>query len=140
MYAADRASQMLGMSLEAAVPGMARMRMPIRPEMMNGHGTCHGGLVFALADSTFAFACNGYGVVTVAAGADVTFLAPVHSGDVLVAEARERARRGRSGIYDVSVRRESDGEVVAEFRGRSRSLGPASPALATTDTSTSEDR
>lgn len=97
--------------------------MAVRSDMLNGHHICHGGFMFALADSTFAFACNGYGEVTVAAGADITFLTPVQLGEVLVAEGRERARRGRSGVYDVTVRRESDGEVVAEFRGRSRSVG-----------------
>jgi len=94
--------------------------MTVRPDMVNGYRVCHGGLVASLADSAFALACNSRGVQTVAAGFDVTFLEPAHEGDVLIATADERARRGRSGIYDVSVRREDT--VVAEFRGRSRSL------------------
>jgi acyl-CoA thioesterase len=91
--------------------------------MVNGWDVCHGGLIAALADSAFAVACNSYGTVTVAAGFDVTFLESAKLGDVLVATATERARRGRSGVYDVTVQR--DGIVVAEFRGRSRSLGRA---------------
>jgi acyl-CoA thioesterase len=86
--------------------------------MLNGHGTCHGGVVFALADSAFAFACNSRGVVTVASGCTIEFLAPVGEGDELVAEAQERSLEGRHGVYDVDVRRE-DGPLVATFRGRS---------------------
>ena len=97
--------------------------MRVTAAQVNGHGICHGGYLFLLADTAFAFACNTHGLPTVAAGADVTFLAPVREGDELVAEAVERALRGRSGLYDVTVRR--DGEVVVEFRGRSRSLPPA---------------
>ena len=100
----------------------AVVRMPIREDMVNGHDICHGGFVFTLADSTFALACNSRGSVTVASGADITFTAPSRLGDVLVAEARVRSAFGRSGITDVTVKRESDGQVVAEFRGRSRSL------------------
>jgi len=96
--------------------------MPIRADMVNGQGNCHGGLIAALADSAFAFACNSYGEVTVAAGFDITFVAAARLGEVLVATAVERARFGRSGIYDVTVHR-TDGTVIAEFRGRSRSLG-----------------
>jgi acyl-CoA thioesterase len=92
--------------------------MAVRTDMLNGHGTCHGGIVFALADSAFAFACNSHGVVTVAAGCSIEFLAPAHEGDELVAVAEERTRRGRHGVYDVDVRREG-GELVAAFRGRS---------------------
>jgi phenylacetic acid degradation protein PaaD len=92
----------------------------VTPQMLNGHSICHGGYVFLLADTAFACACNSEGPVTVAAGADVTFIAPAREGDVLVASAQERARYGRSGIYDVTVRRGDD--VVAEFRGRSRTL------------------
>jgi acyl-CoA thioesterase len=88
--------------------------------MVNGHGMCHGGLVAALADSAFALACNSHGTPTVAAGFDITFLVPARTGDVLVATATERALRGRSGVYDVTVRRGED--TVAEFRGRSRAL------------------
>jgi acyl-CoA thioesterase len=94
----------------------------VRDDMANGHGICHGGFVFTLADTAFAFACNTYDDVTVAAGADISFLEPVEVGAELAATAVEVARRGRSGLYDVTVRT-GDGSVVAEFRGRSRSLG-----------------
>ena len=118
MYARDRASQALGMVLEEVRPGYARLRMTVRADMLNGHGTCHGGLIFALADSAFAFACNSRDVVTVASGCTIEFLAPASEGDVLVAEAQERSLEGRNGVYDVDVRRE-DGPLVATFRGRS---------------------
>jgi acyl-CoA thioesterase len=120
MLAADRASAALGIEVVEHRPGWARARMAVRPDMVNGHDLAHGGIVFALADTTFACACNGWGPVTVAAGADITFLAPARAGDVLEAEAQMRARRGRSGVYDVTVRRGD--EVVAEFRGRSTEL------------------
>jgi acyl-CoA thioesterase len=120
MLAADRASAALGIEVVEHGPGWARARMTVRPDMVNGHDLAHGGLVFALADTAFACACNGWGLATVAAGADITFLAPAHSGDVLEAEAQVRSRRGRNGIYDVTVRRGDD--VVAEFRGRSAEL------------------
>jgi acyl-CoA thioesterase len=118
MWARDRASQALGMALEEVRPGFARVRMTVRPDMLNGHGTCHGGIVFALADSAFAFACNSRDVVTVASGCSIEFVAPVREGDELVAEAQERALQGRNGVYDVDVRR-AGGELVATFRGRS---------------------
>jgi acyl-CoA thioesterase len=118
MYARDRASQALGMALDEVRPGYARLSMTVRPDMLNGHGICHGGLVFALADSAFAFACNSRDVLTVAAGCSVEFLAPAREGDTLVAEARERSLEGRNGVYDVDVSR-ADGELVATFRGRS---------------------
>jgi acyl-CoA thioesterase len=128
MWADDPASAALGMELRDLGPGRAVVAMLVRPDLVNGYAVAHGGLVaaladsaFALADSAFALACNSRGTRTVAAGFDVTFLEPAHDGDVLVATAEERALRGRSGIYDVTVRR---GEtVIAEFRGRSRSLG-----------------
>ncbi|WP_228551355.1 hydroxyphenylacetyl-CoA thioesterase PaaI [Mumia zhuanghuii] len=126
MWAADVASKALGMECEDAAPGTARVSMVVRDDMVNGHGICHGGLVAALADSTFALACNGYGEVTVAAGFEITFLAPARRGDTLVAVAVERARAGKSGLYDVTVRRRSDAEVIAEFRGRSREVGRVS--------------
>jgi acyl-CoA thioesterase len=122
MYANDAASQALGITIDRVAAGTARARMTVRTDMLNGHGICHGGYVFTLADTAFAFACNSYDDVTVAAGADVTFLAPVEAGSTLVATAVERARRGRSGLYDVTVTT-AGGDVVAEFRGRSRSLG-----------------
>ena len=98
----------------------AVVRMRVGPEMVNGHAIAHGGLVFALADTAFACACNSYGPVTVAAGADVTFLRPARAGDLLEARAAERSASGRSGIYDVTVTR--GGDVIAEFRGRSRAV------------------
>ncbi|GMA87166.1 phenylacetic acid degradation protein PaaD [Angustibacter aerolatus] len=104
-------------------PGRATVRMTVRPDMANGYDVAHGGLVFALADTAFAVACNTHGVVTVAAGADVTFVSSARVGDVLVAEAVETDVFGRSGLTDVRVTREADGGVVAVFRGRSRSLG-----------------
>jgi acyl-CoA thioesterase len=118
MYARDRASQALGMALEEVRPGYARLRMSVRADMLNGHGICHGGIVFALADSAFAFACNSRDVLTVAAGCSVEFLAPAQQGDALVAVARERFLEGRNGVYDVDVRHDG-GELVATFRGRS---------------------
>ena len=122
MYAADLASQRLGIVISDVRPGCATATMTVRDDMVNGHGMCHGGFVFTLADTAFAFACNTYDDRTVAAGADVSFLEPVAAGEQLTARARERSRRGRSGLYDVTVSR-ADGGVVAEFRGRSRSLG-----------------
>lgn len=123
MWAGDIASRDLGMTLDEVRPGYARMTMRVDTRMIQGHGTGHGGYVFILADSTFAFACNSYGAPTVAAHCDISFLLPVGVGDVLVAEGTERTRYGRNGIYDVTVRRDLD--VVAEFRGRSRTIGPA---------------
>jgi acyl-CoA thioesterase len=122
MYADDLASQSLGIIVTEVGPGTAIASMSVRDDMVNGHGICHGGYLFTLADTAFAFACNTYDDVTVAAGADITFLRPVESGARLAATAVELSRRGRSGLYDVTVRAE-DGEPVAEFRGRSRSLG-----------------
>ena len=122
MWAADAASRQLGVELGAVGPGRATARLRVTPAMANGHGICHGGYVFALADTAFAFACNSNGVAAVAAACDITFLEPVRSGDELVAYALERIRNGRNGIYDVTVRR-LDGTVVAEFRGRSRTTG-----------------
>ena len=122
MLANDLASSSLGIEISAVETGRATATMTVRPDMSNGHGICHGGYVFLLADTAFAFACNTRGVATVAAGADVEFFAPVAVGDRLVARAEELVLRGRSGIYDVVVRRED--EVVAAFRGRSRALKP----------------
>jgi acyl-CoA thioesterase len=122
MYAEDIASRALGISLDGVGPGRATARMTITDSMLNGHRIAHGGYVFLLADTAFAFACNSYGQRTVAAGCDIVFLAPARAGDVLSAEALERAVAGRSGVYDVTVRR-ADGTVVAELRGRSRTIG-----------------
>jgi acyl-CoA thioesterase len=132
MWADDAASAGLGMHLAAVAPGYAKLTMPATERMVNGHGIVHGGLVASLADSAFAVACNTYGDVTVAAGFDITFVAPGRLGDLLTAEATERARFGRSGLYDVSVRaldQAGQERVVAEFRGRSRSLGRPFPSL-----------
>ncbi len=121
MYAGDRASQALGMRLEAVTPGEARMSMTLRPDMTNGHGTGHDGLIFTLADSAFAFACNSYNQVSVAESCQITFLAPAREGDRLTATAREVVRQGRNGLYDVRVINQ-DGQVIAEFRGKSRTI------------------
>lgn len=146
LLAGDRASAAAGIRLLEAGPGRARLEMTVRADMANGHGTCHGGYVFLLADTAFAVACNGHGPPAVAASCDIVYLRPVRVGDRLVAEAHERATAGRTGITDVTVRRmgvpggprpsrpggdrpgefsaersrEPVGEVVAEFRGRSR--------------------
>ncbi|MGW9023915.1 hydroxyphenylacetyl-CoA thioesterase PaaI [Streptomyces sp. NPDC055722] len=120
MFAEDKASRRLGIELLEHGRGTAVLRMTVTSDMVNGHGIAHGGCLFLLADTAFACACNSHGPVTVAAAADIDFVAPAHEGDVLVATARERTRFGRSGIYDVSVLR--GGELIAEFRGRSRSL------------------
>jgi len=121
MWAEDQASQGLGMVVERVSPGEAVLSMTIRPDMTNGHGICHGGFIFTLADSAFAFACNTYNQRTVAQQCAVTLLQPGRRGDRLTAHALERNRSGRSGIYDVTVRN-GRGEVVAEFRGHSRTI------------------
>jgi acyl-CoA thioesterase len=116
----DDASRALGIEVSDAADGCATARMAIRADMVNGHGIAHGAFLFAVADTAFACACNSHGPVTVAAAADITFVAPTRVGDVLEARAVERTRFGRSGIYDVTVRRGDD--VIAEFRGTSRTL------------------
>jgi phenylacetic acid degradation protein PaaD len=124
MWADDVASQSLGMTLDVVGPGRATVSMPIRADMANGHGIAHGGFVFALADSAFAFACNTYNERTVAYACDIVFAAPCRVGDVLTAAADERHRFGRNGVYDVRVTRGGDpADVVGEFRGRSRTIG-----------------
>jgi acyl-CoA thioesterase len=120
MWASDRASRSLGMELVDVGPGRATVRMTVREDMVNGHAIGHGGLTFTLADSAFAFACNSYNRSTVAAACDIRFLAPTRLGDVLVAEAVERSRTGRDGVYEVTVR--SGDTVVAEFTGRSKEI------------------
>lgn len=121
MMAADRASAMLGIAVTDYGPGHASATMTIRPDMVNGHDIAHGGLIFTLADTAFACACNSHGPVAVAAGCEIVFVAPARTGDVLRATAVERTLFGRSGIYDITVRRGD--EVIAEFRGRSHRLG-----------------
>jgi acyl-CoA thioesterase len=123
MYARDRASQRLGIHIVDVAAGRATLRMQVTEDMINGHGICHGGYVVLLADSAFAFACNTANQRTVAQGLDVTFLTAVPIGATLEAAAGLRSERGRSGVYDVTVRRvdvSDDGEIVAELRGRSR--------------------
>ena len=122
LFAADQASRNLGITIEEVRPGLARLRMTVRTEMVNGHGMCHGGLVFAFADSAFAVACNTYNAVTVAAAASIDFLAPAHAHDELTAEARELWRSKRSGLYEISVVNQR-GETIALFRGRSHCIG-----------------
>ncbi|MGK5675931.1 hydroxyphenylacetyl-CoA thioesterase PaaI [Micromonospora sp. URMC 106] len=121
MFDADVASKGLGIELVDAAGGTAVARMRVTGAMVNGHAIAHGGFVFLLADTAFALACNSHGPATVAAGGEITFVRPAREGDLLTAHATERTRYGRSGIYDVTVTRDG-GEVVAEFRGRSRAL------------------
>jgi acyl-CoA thioesterase len=122
MWESDRASRELGIEVADVSAGRAVARLTVTSSMVNGHAIAHGGYLFLLADTAFAFACNTYGQVTVARSADITFVAPAHEGDELEAVALERHREGRNGIYDVTVRRRASGEVVAEFRGHSRQL------------------
>ncbi|MFC6636357.1 hydroxyphenylacetyl-CoA thioesterase PaaI [Sulfitobacter sp. JBTF-M27] len=121
MFANDVASPGLGMKIESVGPGRAVMTMTVRPDMLNGHHICHGGFIFTLADSAFAFACNTYNQNTVAQQNQITYLAPGKEGETLTATAQEVSRTGRSGVYDVTVSGE-DGRTVALFRGLSRSV------------------
>lgn len=121
MWDGDNASQHLGMALTHVAPGTATLTMTVRAEMTNGHKTCHGGFLFTLADSAFAFACNTYNQRTVAQIAQISFLAPAFEGDHLTAVAREIHRQGRGGLYDVRVTNQH-GATVAEFRGHSRTV------------------
>jgi len=126
MFDRDVASRGLGIELVEAADGQATVRMRVTAGMVNGHALVHGGFIFLLADTAFACACNSHGPVTVAAGADISFVRPARAGDLLEASARERVTSGRSGIYDVTVSR--DGDVIAEFRGRSRVISPGRPS------------
>ncbi len=121
MWAKDRASQALGMKLESVGPGRSVLSMTVGPDMLNGLKTCHGGYMFTLADSAFAFACNAYNQFTFAQHCSITFIAPAYEGDRLTATAEETDRTGRNGIYDIAVRRQ-DGTLVASFRGHSRQV------------------
>ncbi len=121
MWQDDRASKALGMSIRRIAPGEAVLVMTVRPEMTNGHDICHGGFIFTLADSAFAFACNTYNQRTVAQQCAVTFIRSVPAGETLTAHAVERSKAGRGGIYDVTVR-DGNNIVVAEFRGHSRTI------------------
>ena len=130
MWSRDRATNALGMKIEAVRPGYARISMPVRGDMVNGHHICHGGLIFTLADSAFAYACNSYNKNTVASACHIDFLAPGKEGDTLEAEAVEQSQSGRTGVYDVTVR-DSAGKTIALFRGKSyRISGEVIAALA----------
>jgi len=122
MLAAEGTGPAWGLAIEEAREGYARVRMTLRADMLNGHGTGHGGMIFALADSAFAYACNSRNLRTVAAQASIAFLGPAQEGDVLIAEAKEQSLVGRSGVYHVSVRT-VDGRAIAEFTGLSRTVG-----------------
>ena len=121
MFAQDSASAGLGMTIDDVTPGGAVLSMSVRPDMLNGHGICHGGFIFTLADSAFAFACNSYNQLAVAQQNQISYLAPGKAGERLHAAAREQSRTGRSGVYDVTVTGE-DGRTIALFRGLSRTI------------------
>ena len=121
MWAGDRASKLLEMKVEEVRPGTARLSMRITRDMLNGYDTCHGGVIFTLADSAFGYACNSHNQLSVAASCSIDFLAPARTGDVLTASAVELARAGRAGVYDIRVEKQ-DGTVVATFRGRSTTI------------------
>ena len=121
MWASDRASKALGMSVLAIGPGSATLSMTVRDDMLNGHDLCHGGLVATLADSAFAYACNSYNEVTVASGFDIHLLAAARRGDVLTARAEQVSQAGRLGVFDIEVANQR-GERIAVFRGRSYTM------------------
>ncbi|HUH93173.1 MAG TPA: hydroxyphenylacetyl-CoA thioesterase PaaI [Casimicrobiaceae bacterium] len=118
MYRRDAASQAMGMRISGIGPGHAELTMTVRADMLNGHAICHGGFIFSLADSAFAFACNSYNLNTLASGCAIDFVAPAREGDVLTAFARERSASGRTGVYDIEVKNQR-GDPVAFFRGKS---------------------
>jgi acyl-CoA thioesterase len=118
MYRNDAASQGLGLRIVRIAPGYAEMTMSVRADMLNGHAICHGGFIFSLADSAFAFACNSYNLTTVASGCTIEFVAPARENDVLTAVAQERSVSGRTGVYDIEVSNQ-DGAAIAFFRGKS---------------------
>ena len=118
MWARDDASRRLGMRIVEVAPGRATLTMAVRADMLNGHAICHGGFIFTVADSAFAFACNSYNLSTVASGCAIEFLAPAREGDVLTATAQERSMAGRTGVYDIDVANQH-GETIALFRGKS---------------------
>lgn len=121
MMAGDRASRALGMRIVEIAPGQATLEMPVRDDMLNGHGLCHGGLMATLCDSAFAFACNSYNELTVASGFSIDITAPARGGDVLTARCREIAKAGRTGVYDVELSNQR-GERLGWFRGRSYTM------------------
>ncbi|MGB0127307.1 MAG: hydroxyphenylacetyl-CoA thioesterase PaaI [Rhodocyclaceae bacterium] len=118
LYARDRNAQSVGIQLDEIRPGFARMHLKIRPEMTNSHDICHGGVIFTLADTAFAYACNSYNHNTVASSCSIDFVAPAHAGETLTAVAEERARSGRTGVYDIEIMNGQE-HVVAYFRGKS---------------------
>ena len=126
MFELDQATQDLKMSIDSVSPGSATLSMTVTKKMLNGHKTCHGGYIFTLADSAFAFACNTYNKVTVAAAADISFLMPVKLGETLTATAVEKHRAGRSGVYDVTVTN-TQNQTIALFRGKSRTISDKGP-------------
>ncbi len=121
MWSRDHAAQALGIQIEAVGPGTAKLSMSVRPDMVNGHAICHGGLIFALADTAFAYACNAYNQNTVASACNIDFLAPGQLGQTLVAEAVERSLSKRTGVYDVAVH-DTTGKTIALFRGKSHRI------------------
>ena len=121
LFANDRASKTLGMQVLDVTPGQATVSMAVRPDMLNGHDTCHGGIIATLADSAFAFACNSHGEMTVASGFSIDLVAPALLGDVLTARCTEVAKAGRTGVYDTDVSNQR-GERIAVFRGRSHTV------------------
>jgi acyl-CoA thioesterase len=138
MFAADGCSQAMGMTVDVIAPGYAKLSMTVREDMLNGHRTCHGGMLFALADSAFAFGCNAYNKVTVAQTCEIAYLRPGRLGDRLTAECTEQAMEGRSGVYDVKITNQ-DGETVAMFRGKSRRIqGEVVPGLTSDESVTQE--
>ncbi|MDK9724824.1 MAG: hydroxyphenylacetyl-CoA thioesterase PaaI [Sterolibacteriaceae bacterium MAG5] len=118
MWPDDHAARGLGIELVSVAPGEATLRMKVRQDMVNGHGICHGGFIFAVADAAFAYACNTYNHRAVAGGVDINFVAPAHLGDILTAVGHGRQQGGRSGVYDIEVSNQ-EGKLVALFRGRS---------------------
>jgi len=121
MWARDHAAQALGIRIESVAPGQAQLLMDVRQDMLNGHDICHGGMIFSLADTAFAYACNAYNQTTVASACNIDFLAPARRGDTLRAIATERSRAGRTGVYDITVQN-ADGNVLALFRGKSHRI------------------
>ncbi|WP_426189426.1 hydroxyphenylacetyl-CoA thioesterase PaaI [Massilia sp. DWR3-1-1] len=128
MYERDPATRHLGIALAAIGPGYARMTMTVRPEMLNGHQSCHGGYIFLLADSAFAFACNSHNAVTVGAGCSIDYVAPGRLGDLLEAEGVEQVVAGKTGVYDITVRNQH-GQIIALFRGKSHRVAGLVAAL-----------
>ncbi len=118
MYERDQATRRMGIQLLDAGPGSSKLSMRVREDMIQGHGTCHGGYLFALADSAFAFACNSYNDATVAIGCSIDYVAPAREGDELIASAFEQSRSGRTGNYDVRIEN-SQGQLIALFHGKS---------------------